>query len=177
MAAITAEELERVNLPGKRTELVRGKLLVREPASWVHGDVVVNLTLAIGGHVKANKLGKVLGAETGFTLFRNPDTVRAPDVAFVRRERVPDPPPQGFAAITPDLAVEVLSPGDRPGEVRDKVVDWLRAGCSLVWIVDPIKRVAHVYRANETNTFIDKDGVLDGENVLPGFTLPLKDVL
>jgi Uma2 family endonuclease len=176
-AAITAEELEQINLPSKRTELVRGQLLVREPAGPWHGMIAARLLGAIISYTQANDLGEVFAAETGFTLFRQPDTVRAPAVAFIRRERVPGPMTRGYWPIAPDLAVEVLSHDDRQGEVREKVVDWLRAGSSLVWIVDPVRRVAHVHRANETTTFIDEDSALSGENVLPGFVLPLKDVL
>lgn len=175
MAAITAEELERINLPNKRTELVRGQLIVREPAGWIHGMVASRLLVAVARHVDAGALGVVLAAETGFTLFRNPDTVRAPDVAFIRRERIPDPPPRGFAEIAPDLAIEVLSPGDTAGEVRAKVLDWLAAGCRLVWIVDPVRRIARVHRPDETTTLVTDDGVLDGETVLPGFVLPLAE--
>ena len=176
-AAITAEELERLNLPNKRTELVRGQLIVREPAAGSHGLVAARLLIAIGQHVKAAKLGEVFAAETGFTLFRHPDTVRAPDVAFIRRARMPDPLPRGFWAMAPDLCVEVLSPDDNPGEVRDKVADWLTAGSSLVWVVDPRRRVARVHRADDSTSVVTDDEALVGESLLPGFSLPLKDVL
>ncbi|MEP7347002.1 MAG: Uma2 family endonuclease, partial [Gemmatimonadaceae bacterium] len=126
-AAMTAEELLHLNLPNKRTELVRGALVVREPAGYRHGDVAMRLAAAVAPFVYAHELGRVFAAETGFTLARNPDTVRAPDVAFISRDRLPDPAPRGFAEMAPDLAVEVLSPDDRPGEVLAKVADWLKA--------------------------------------------------
>jgi len=109
-ALLTAEELMRLNLPNKRTELVRGVLVVREPAGYLHVDTAARLMLAIGDHVGAHDLGRAFAAETGFTLARKPDTVRAPDVAFISRARLPDPPPRGFAEMAPDLAVEVRSP-------------------------------------------------------------------
>ena len=176
-ATMTAEELLRLNLPNKRTELVKGVLVVREPAGYRHGEVAMNLTLAIGGHVRTHDLGKLLAAETGFTLARNPDTVRAPDVAFISRERVPSPSPRGFAELAPDLAVEVLSPDDRPGEVLAKVGDWLDAGCRLVWVVDPVRRTARVYRADGSEAYLAEGDALDGEDVLPGFSRRLAELL
>ena len=176
-AFLTAEELLRLNLPNKRTELVRGVLIVREPAGYQHGDVAARLMLAIGNHVQARALGRVFAAETGFTLARKPDTVRAPDVAFISNERLPDPPPRGFAEMAPDLAVEVLSPDDRPGEVLEKVADWLKAGARLVWVVDPIRRVARVYRADGSASLLEENDALQGEDVLPGFSCALAGVV
>ncbi|HEX6944471.1 MAG TPA: Uma2 family endonuclease [Gemmatimonadaceae bacterium] len=176
-ALLTAEELLRLNLPNKRTELVRGQLVVREPAGYLHGNIAMRIGSVIHQHVEANSLGEVFAAETGFTLARRPDTVRAPDVAFIRSARLPSPPPRGFAELAPDLAVEVLSPDDRPGEVLEKVGDWLNAGALLVWVVDPRRRIARVYRADGSETHVDDEGSLEGEELLPGFRLSLKAVL
>lgn len=170
---MTAEELLRLSLPNKRTELVRGVLLVREPAGYRHGDVAMRLAAAIFNYVEAHGLGRVFAAETGFTLARDPDTVRAPDVAFISKARLPDPPPRGFAELAPDLAVEVLSPDDRPGEVLAKVGNWLTAGARLVWVVDPVRVVARVYRADGTESILDETDALRGEDVLTGFEYPL----
>jgi Uma2 family endonuclease len=170
---MTAEELLALNLPDKRTELIRGRLVVREPAGFLHGDVAARILVALAAHVNPMRLGRMLAAETGFTLERNPDTVRAPDVAFVRADRVPNPIPLGFAELAPDLAVEVLSPEDRPGEVLSKVGAWLRAGTRLIWVVDPARRSARVYRADGSITECRGDDVLDGEDVVPGFSSPL----
>ena len=170
---MTAEELLRLNLPNKRTELVRGVLVVREPAGYRHGDVAAQLLVAIANHVKANRLGRVFAAETGFTLARKPDTVRAPDVAFISTARLPDPTPRGFAELAPDLAVEVLSPDDRPGDVLGKVGDWLNAGARLVWVVDPVRVLARVYRADGSESILDETDALRGEDVLPGFEYQL----
>ena len=174
---MTAEELLRLSLRDKRTELVRGVLVVREPAGYRHGEVTMNLAAAILAFARPRGLGRVLAAETGFKLSSNPDTVRAPDVAFIRSERVPEPPPAGFPALAPDLAVEVLSPDDRPGLVLEKVGDWLNAGVRLVWVVDPMRSLARVYRADGTETLLAAGDALDGEDVLPGFSCPLREFL
>jgi Uma2 family endonuclease len=176
-ATMTAEDLLRLNIQDKRSELVRGQLIVREPPGFAHGVVAFKIGRLVGEFVESSNLGVMVAAETGFTLARNPDTVRAPDVGFVCQDRVPDPLPRGYAEFAPDLAVEVLSPGDRPGEVLAKVSDWLRAGTRLVWVVDPVRRSARVYRADGTETFVSVDDSLDGEDVLPGFALPLSAVL
>ncbi|HKV69851.1 MAG TPA: Uma2 family endonuclease [Gemmatimonadales bacterium] len=174
---MTAEELFRSSFPDKRVELVRGQLVVREPPGFAHGAVTARLASALLVHVAAKHLGEVLAGDAGFTLFRNPDTVRGPDVAFIEKSRVPTPIPAAFAEFPPDLAVEVLSPRDRPGEVRAKVADWLSAGTRLVWVLDLARREARVYRQDGTVASVTADGVLDGEDVIPGFTCRLGSVL
>ena len=128
-------------------------------------------------YVKQTDAGAVLAAETGFKLQTNPDTVRAPDVGFVVKERVPPQHATGFADLAPDLVVEVLSPDDRPGEVLAKVADWLSAGTRLVWVVDPVRRVARVYRQDGSESIVTADRALAGEDVLPGFACPLESIL
>jgi Uma2 family endonuclease len=174
---LTADQLLRLNIPDKRTELIRGALVVREPAGHRHGEVAAVLAHALVDYVRPRGLGRVYGAETGFILATDPDTVRAPDAAFVRRERLPEPDREGYATIAPDLAVEVLSPGDRPGEVLAKVADWLGAGTALVWVVDPSRQLARVYRADGSEETIGADGALAGEDVLPGFSVRLASLL
>jgi Uma2 family endonuclease len=174
---LTAEELLYLHLPDKQTELVQGMLIVREPPGGRHGQVTMELGRLVANHVAGHGLGIAYAAETGFTLRRNPDTVRAPDVAFVRRERVPEIVPTGYLDVAPDLVIEVLSPGDRPGETLAKVGDWLSAGTRLVWVVDPDRRSARVYRADGSEVTLAADDSLDGEAVLPGFSCPLRAVL
>jgi Uma2 family endonuclease len=173
---MTAEELLHANIANKRTELVRGRLIVREPAGYRHGAVTVNLTLRLGQHVQLTGAGQLLAAETGFTLFRGPDTVRAPDIAFVRQERVPTET-RGFPELAPDLVVEVLSPDDRPGETLAKVGDWLEAGAELVWVIDPERRLARIYRRDGTEKVLGEVDELLGDDVLPGFRCPLHSIL
>jgi len=174
---MTADELLRTHLPDKHVELVSGVLLVKEPPGFVHGEITARLTKVLMNHVDARDLGMVLAAETGFKLTSDPDTVRAPDIAFIRRERLPDPRPIGYAELAPDLVVEVLSPNDRPGEVLAKVADWLSAGTTLVWIVDPGHRIARVYRQDGSETLVGPTEALSGEDVVPGFSCPLASIL
>lgn len=174
---MTADELLHTHLPDKHVELVRGVLVVRAPAGYRHGAVSATLTKLLANHVDDRRLGRVLAAETGFKLAADPDTVRAPDVAFVSRERLPDPDQLGYPALAPDLVVEVLSPGDRPGETLAKVGDWLNAGARLVWVVDPGRRVARVYRQDGSVTLLSESEALNGEDVVPGFACPLASVL
>jgi len=172
---ITAEELLQSPIPDKRTDLVRGVLRVREPAGDRHGRVTMNLTIRLGLWVEQAGAGQLFAAETGFLLFRSPDTVRAADIAFVRRERLPDAVP-GFLALAPDLVVEVLSPGDRARETVAKLRDWLDAGVRVVWVIDPERRSAHVYRPDGSDVSIDEDETLSGADVLPGFSCRLASV-
>jgi Uma2 family endonuclease len=167
---MTAEEL--LSMPrGKfRYELVKGELRKMSPSGSEHGVVIMNLAAPLAQHVKANKLGLVFGAETGFKIARNPDTVLAPDIAFVRLERIPESGiPKAFWPGAPDLAVEVVSPGDTLVEVDEKVEEWLKAGASAVWVVNPKQRAVTVYRSlKSAEKFMDQDE-LDGQDVVPGF--------
>jgi Uma2 family endonuclease len=174
---MTADDLLHLHAPNKCTELVRGVLIVREPPGSMHGRVAMDLGVELGIYAKQTGAGKVYAAETGFKLATDPDTVRAPDVAFVTRDRLPPAELTGYAALAPDLVVEVLSPGDRPGEVLAKAGDWLTAGTRLVWVVDPLRRQARVYRHDGSETVLNVTELLDGEDVLPGFSCQLKSVL
>jgi Uma2 family endonuclease len=176
-AGITAEELLHLHLPDKQVELVRGRLVVREPPGFRHGVVGLAIANRLVDFVRREGLGVVVAAETGFKLFSDPDTVRAADAAFIRRERIPDPQPLGYAALAPDLVVEVLSPSDRAGEVLNKVGDWLTAGSRLVWVIDPARRRARVYRADGSESLFDEGDALAGEDVRPGFSCLLAEVL
>lgn len=176
-AFLTADELLHVRIPNKRIELVRGVLMVREPPGGRHGRIAMNVALQLANHVRAHQLGVVYAAETGFTLARHPDTVRAPDVAFVRRERLPTPEPVGFPDLAPDLVVEVLSPGDHSGDILAKIADWLSAGTRLVWVIDPDRQVARVYRQDGSEAIVTTEQALDGEDAVPGFSCRLGEML
>lgn len=174
---MTAEELLQTSVPNKRTELVRGRLIVHEPPGGRHGNVTANLTARLWNQVDLTGAGRVFAGDTGFTLTRNPDTVRGPDIAFVRRERLPEPVPTSFLESAPDLVVEVLSPTDRPGETLAKIGDWLEAGARLVWVIDPERRVARVYRQDGSESLLTEENDLDGEDVLPGFRCSVRSIL
>jgi Uma2 family endonuclease len=175
-SVMTADELERLDLPGKSTELVRGRLIVREPPGTYHGKLAARLAYLMGAFVYPNRLGDLFGQDTGFKIESNPDTVRAPDLAFLSNERVSAVHWRGYAALAPDLVVEIVSPDDRPGELLAKVGAWLDAGVRLAWVIDPDRVEAHVHRPDGSITVIDTDGALDGEAVLPGFRCPLSEV-
>jgi len=172
---MTAEELLATNIPNKNTELVRGRLVVRELSGAHHGITTAALAAQLGNHLHLTGAGLAVIA-AGFTLFRAPDTVRAPDIAFVRRERLPSRISDTYLELAPDLVIEVLSPNDRPGEILAKVADWLEAGSRLVWVIDPERRIGRIYRQDGTENSITADGQLDGEDVLPGFSCPLVSI-
>ncbi len=168
-ALMTADALLHPDIP-ERAELVRGVLVVREPPGFNHGAIVVRLASLINEYVRSHNLGLVVAGDAGFHLASDPDTVRGADVAFVRRDRVPDPAPVAFAGFAPDLAVEILSPSDRPGATLAKVADWLEGGTRLVWVIDPMRRIARIYHEDGTEDVIGERDALDGGSVIPGFS-------
>lgn len=176
-ALVTATELEHLYLPNKQVELVRGRLVVREPPGTWHGRVSGKLVRLLGNFVDQHGLGEVFAQDTGFKIASHPDTVRGPDVAFVRADQLHHIARRGYAALAPDLVAEVLSPEDRPGEVLAKVADWLEAGTRLVWVIDPERSEARVHRTDGTVSIVPEDGFLDAEDVVPGFTCALRDVI
>ena len=179
--SVTADELPAISARhsalGRRTELVRGDLIVMAPAGGRHGQVAHTLALFIGIHVRDRNLGRVFAAETGFTLRRDPDTVRAPDVAFVAGERLAtEGSPAGFLEMAPDLAAEVVSPGDSATAVRDKVADWLAAGARLVWVVSPETRSVVVHRQDHPALTLHEAEVLAGAPVFTDFAVRVRDL-
>jgi Uma2 family endonuclease len=174
---MTAEDLLRVDIPGKWTELIRGRLVVSEPPGTYHGKVSLRMSVLLANHVLPRGAGEVFSQDTGFKISSNPDTVRAPDVAFVSAERAAAIPRRGYAPLAPDLVVEVVSPNDRPSELLAKIADWLEAGTRLAWVIDPMREVAHVHRADGSIEVVGMEGTLDGEDVLPGFSCRLAEVL
>ena len=156
-------------------ELVRGQLVMMSPAGFEHGRVVGRLHVFLANYVNASGLGVVTGARTGFVIERDPDTVRAADVAFVRSERVPAEDAVGFFDGAPDLAVEVISPGDRTSEVASKVEMWLACGCQAVWVVEPGPRNATVHTPRGAERLASAD-FLKADDLLPGLSVAVSDV-
>jgi Uma2 family endonuclease len=146
------------------------------PAGFEHGRVVIAITVPLANYLRANPMGVLTGAETGFHIGRNPDTVRAPDVAYISADRVPKTPMKGFFQGAPDLAVEVLSPEDRAAEVLAKAQDWLAAGCRGVWVIDPRTRTVMVYRSRSEVVILGASETLTGEDPLPGFSVPVAEI-
>jgi Uma2 family endonuclease len=171
----TAEQLLKAGDIG-RCELVRGELIMMSPSGYPHGRLTARLAMLIGIFVEKNKIGEALGAETGFVLERDPDTVRAPDVAFVRASRAKQAPARGFFHGAPDLAVEVLSPDDTASEVLSKTQEWLEAGTVAVWLVDPAKRTIAIHRSDEPVRVFGEDSEMIAGEPLPGFRMPVREV-
>lgn len=165
----TAEQLLAANLP--HCELIGGELVIMSPTGIDHGRFASRIVAALENHVTQRGLGVVTTAEAGFQLTHDPDTVRAPDVAFLRAERFPPGGVKGFFQGPPDLAVEVVSPSDRASEVAAKVQDWLRAGCSMVWVVDPEKRTVSVHRPRDAVAVLTTSDTLTGGDLLPEFSM------
>jgi Uma2 family endonuclease len=172
---LTADDLLRLPDDGMRHELIRGELRTMPPAGGEHGIVAGELFHVVSDHVHSNDLGFVLAAETGFFIERNPDVVRAPDLAFIRKDRLSGGrPSRGYFDIPPDLLAEVVSPYDPAQEILEKVLEWLRFGVRLVWVVYPSTKSVMVYRTDEDISVREIDDMLDGEDVLPGFRCPVQ---
>jgi len=174
---ITAEELLRMPDDGYRYELIRGELRKMAPAGYLHGRIAINMTTPLDCYVRDHDLGVVCAAETGFKLASNPDVVRAPDVAFIRRDRVEEVGDvEGYWPGTPDLAVEVISPSDTYAEVQEKVFDWLEAGTQMVILVMPRKRAVTVYQSMTNIIMVTEHDTLDGNDVVAGWKIPVREL-
>ena len=173
----TADELLALPRGRFRYELIRGELKKMAPAGGEHGHIASEIGAVLRNHVKAHQLGRVFAAETGFRLASNPDTVRAPDAAFVRRARVEEVGrAKGYWPGAPDLAVEVVSPNDAYTEVEEKVVEWLEAGTRMAVIVNPRRQVVTVYRSRSDIAVLTKDDALDGGDVVPGWSVSVREL-
>jgi Uma2 family endonuclease len=174
---VTADELLAMPDDGWRYELVKGELIRIAPAGFQHGEVAMNIGAPLHEYVKRNNLGRVYAAETGFILTQDPDTVRAPDAAFIRRDRVEKVRRvKGYGIGPPDLAVEVVSPGDTVREVTAKAAEWLEAGARMVWVVSPKLRTVTIYRSLTDIAVITEKDTLDGGDVVPGFQIPVAEI-
>ena len=156
-------------------ELVDGVPVAVTPSSdrsgWVSGRVFSRLERFVDAH----KLGWAFPAETGFILFNNRAIVRSPDAAYVRKDRLPNLT-EGFVPVAPDLAVEVLSPSDRLADAMSKVTMYLQAGVRLVWLVDPSERTVTIIRPDGALKLLEEGDTLDGDDVLPGFSVPVAEI-
>lgn len=173
----TAEQLLHVPKDSLRRELIRGAVRAVSPGGAEHGRIAWIVAGLLFAHVRGAGGGVAFGAETGFVLARDPDTVRAPDAAFVSQER--------FDAVgriatywpgAPDLAVEVVSPGDSFHDIQEKALEWVAAGCLAVLVVDPEERNATVYRS-DGDAHVHREGeAIDLSDAVPGFSLPLGEL-
>lgn len=173
-ALMTAEDLIRLPRGRFRHELINGELRTMSPSGHTHGRITMRLAAPLAQFVWENGLGEVYGAETGFKLTSNPDTVLAPDVAFIAKERlVQVGDTKGYWPGAPDLAIEVLSPGDKAIEVQAKVTEWFSFDTKQVWIVNPKLFTVTVYRSLSDSTTFTETDYLEGEGILPGFRIAL----
>jgi Uma2 family endonuclease len=172
---VTAEEaLDRAGQG--RWELIRGEIKEMPAAGEEHGYRVMWLAFHLLSHVQAHGLGVVYAAETGFLLSRDPDTIRAGDVVFISADRVPERFQPGWSTTIPDLVAEVVSPSDRAGDVEDKVADWLEAGVRLVWVLWPRTHTVQAFRSFEDVRTLTERDTLDGEDIVPGFSLAVREL-
>lgn len=172
----TAESYQHDPDAPRWSELVRGQVLELTPPGWEHGSLQARLASHLGRWAEAGDAGAVVTA-VGFVLARDPDTVRAPDVAFVRQERVPAPRHDGYFEGAPDLAIEIRSPTDRNRRVADVMQDYLAAGTRLVWVVDPRAETVTEYRRGTAARTLNKADVLRDEDLLPGWSLAVATLL
>jgi Uma2 family endonuclease len=179
---MTAADLLRMPDEARRYELVDGRLVQTMPAGGEHGDAGSTFNALVWIFVREHRLGRVLGAETGFDLSAcgQPDTVLAPDVAYVRAERVPprdSPTWPEFWPLAPDLVVDVASPTQCGPELAAKARRWLAAGVRLVWVVWPARQEVDLWRpgADEPVATLGNADMLDGLDVLPGFRRPVAE--
>jgi Uma2 family endonuclease len=173
---MTADELWRMPTDHMRHELVKGELRTMPPAGFEHGTIIIRLSRRLATHVDANDLGFIAGAETGFTLALNPDTVRGADVSFVSKARITGALPKAFFPGAPDLAAEVLSPSDTVEEVEEKVADYLDGGSKLVWVLSPKLKTVTVHRPGRNPIVLKRDDLLSGEEIVPGFQCKVSEL-
>lgn len=174
---ITADELLAMPNDGYRYELIKGELFQMVPPGGEHGVIAMKLAARLAVYVEDNTLGVVCAAETGFKIATDPDTVRAPDSAFISKEKIPATGiPKGYWPFAPDLAIEVISPNDIYGDVDEKVDEWLEAGTRLVIVINPRKRKVGLHRSRTDVTFLLDGDILKFDDIVPGFSYPVTKI-
>jgi Uma2 family endonuclease len=174
---LTAEEFEQLPDDGKRYELINGELREMAPTVHWHGEVEINLGTLLNVHVRAHGLGRVSCGEVLYIVQRNPDRVRAADIAFLRQDRVPPlEARQHIMEVIPDLVVEILSKSDTIAEVSDKIDDWLNAGVQMLWIVDPFRRTVTIYQPGLDPVLLGERATLQADPIVPGFRCSVAEI-
>ncbi|MEO8100669.1 MAG: Uma2 family endonuclease [Acidobacteriota bacterium] len=174
-AAFTLEQLARMPEDGLRHELDAGELLVMTRPNSRHGALQAELIRILGDHVRRNKLGRIY-SESGFILGRNPEILRGPDVAFVRQDRLPQVPDDGWAELGPDLVVEIVSPSDTARQIDRKVHQYLAAGTLAIWIVYPDTKSVHVFEPAGAARMVESHDLLSSPQALPGFEIRVAEI-
>jgi Uma2 family endonuclease len=174
---MTAAELLALPDDGDRYELLDGVLVQMAPAGWGHNALITEIATRLHEHCRRTGAGRVLSGDAGVLLRRNPDRVRAPDVCFIAGHRLPDGRlPRGYSEIVPDLIVEIVAPNDRAAAIQAKTQEWLTAGARLVWLVFPDPGMVLVYQPGGLSNYHERDDLLTGEPVLPGFSVRVSDL-
>ncbi len=173
---MTADELFALPEDGLRHELVCGELRTMSPPGEEHAWLTALLTSSLVNACQASSAGRVLAGEPGFRLTSDPDTVRAPDVAFIRTSRLKGAPGRGYVQEAPDIAIEVISPNDRYTEVDEQVAQWLEHGTTLVLVANPRTQTVSEHRQGQAIRRLTVDDTLRAEDLIPGWRLPLKDL-
>lgn len=175
-ALVNAQELLHLN-GSERCQLVHGELQpMPPPPGWVHGSLTQLVAVLVGSFIEQNELGTCFTAETGFHISVNPDTVIAPDWAFISRDRMPVSMPAGYGTVAPDIVLETRSPSESAPSVAMKIGLWLDAGVQRVWELDPKRRTLSIHEAGKPVRLLGEAGVLT-DPMLPGFSLPLSRIL
>jgi Uma2 family endonuclease len=174
---VTVEEFERLRDEDVRRELVRGEVIEVTPSGAEHSMIGAGIAAELRRAARAGGWGQAFGADCGFILAAEPGSVRAPDAAFVRTARLPSGRvPKSFFPGAPDLAVEVVSPDDTAAELHAKVGEYFAAGAQLVWVVYPEGREVYVYRSAAEIEVVGVGGILGGDPVLPGLSIPVAEI-
>ena len=174
---MTAVDLLAIFNDGQRYELIDGEIRAMSPAGNTHGKIAMALGFRLAAFVQEHGLGAVYAAETGFLIQQNPDTVRAPDVAFITQKRLDEVGPvEGYWPGAPDIVAEVVSPTDRFSDVEQKALHWLRAGSQIVWIVDPAQAHVTEYRSAVDIRVLGSDERLTAPQILPGWEVKIAEL-
>ena len=174
---LTADELLRLYSKGVKGELIRGVLHERMPSGGRHGDIAFALGAEVRAYARPRRMGRVGGTDTGIWLERDPDTVREPDMYYISAEKLPlDVTVAGYYEVVPDMVAEIRSPNDRSTEFTEKIQMWLDSGVRLVLAIFPDTKTVRVHRPDGSTLDLAYDDILDGEDVLPGFSCRLRDI-
>jgi Uma2 family endonuclease len=174
-APITLADLERLPDDCNKYEVSEGELIVMPPVKSLHTLVALTVLETLQTYLKQQSIGRAI-PEAGYLLSRNPLTVRQPDVSVLSNERIASTSEDKYFEGSPELAVEVVSPSDSAQDLETKVEQYLRFGSKQVWIVYPKKKRVHVFRPNAGPAILDESQMLEGGNVLPGFSVKVSDL-
>jgi Uma2 family endonuclease len=172
---LTGEELARLGDIG-RSELVKGEIITMSPTGYAHGDVESGLSFVLQSFVRQGKLGRVFVGEVGIYTGRDPDTIRAADVAFVSQAQLAKVKSKSYLDVAPELVVEILSPDDRWSDLTDKLDEYFAIGVKLIWVADPRRKQVYVYHSITDVQRLAAEETLTGGEVLPGFSVPVSEL-